>query len=63
MGLLPTGTGDWLAFETRGVVRFFSFLCTSSFVSVPCVVLFLGVSSQSHFRFTFLVTGDIAPVN
>lgn len=21
MGLLPTGTGDWLAFETRGVVR------------------------------------------
>lgn len=23
MGLLPTGTGDWLAFETRGVVRFY----------------------------------------
>ncbi|PBK67141.1 DUF1077-domain-containing protein [Armillaria solidipes] len=22
MGLLPTGTGDWLAFETRGLVRF-----------------------------------------
>jgi hypothetical protein len=21
MGLLPTGTGDWLAFESRGVVR------------------------------------------
>jgi hypothetical protein len=21
MGLLPTGTGDWLAFETRGQVR------------------------------------------
>ncbi|EJU05127.1 DUF1077-domain-containing protein, partial [Dacryopinax primogenitus] len=21
MGLIPTGTGDWLAFETRGVVR------------------------------------------
>ena len=21
MGLLPTGTGDWLEFETRGVVR------------------------------------------
>jgi hypothetical protein len=21
MGLLPTGTGDWLAFETRGPVR------------------------------------------
>lgn len=21
MGLLPTGTGDWLAFETRGLVR------------------------------------------
>jgi Protein of unknown function (DUF1077) len=21
MGLLPTGTGDWLAFETRGSVR------------------------------------------
>jgi len=20
MGLLPTGTGDWLAFESRGVV-------------------------------------------
>ena len=20
MGLLPTGTGDWLAFETRGIV-------------------------------------------
>ena len=28
MGLLPTGTGDWLAFETRGPVRFsFSPLC------------------------------------
>ena len=22
MGLLPMGTGDWLAFETRGLVRF-----------------------------------------
>ena len=32
MGLLPTGTGDWLAFETRGVVRF--------------IVLLLGVTSQ-----------------
>lgn len=21
MGLLPMGTGDWLAFETRGLVR------------------------------------------
>jgi hypothetical protein len=21
MGLIPTGTGDWLAFETRGMVR------------------------------------------
>lgn len=24
MGLLPTGTGDWLAFETRGQVRFYA---------------------------------------
>ena len=24
MGLLPTGTGDWLAFETRGPVRIMS---------------------------------------
>lgn len=26
MGLLPTGTGDWLAFETRGLVRACPFL-------------------------------------
>jgi hypothetical protein len=25
MGLLPTGTGDWLAFETRGLVRSVAF--------------------------------------
>ena len=24
MGLLPTGTGDWLAFETRGQVRLYA---------------------------------------
>lgn len=26
MGLLPTGTGDWLAFETRGSVRLLAIL-------------------------------------
>lgn len=29
MGLLPTGTGDWLAFETRGSVCFFILLVVS----------------------------------
>lgn len=30
MGLLPTGTGDWLAFETRGQV------CDNVWLSVYC---------------------------
>jgi hypothetical protein len=29
MGLLPTGTGDWLAFESRGQVAFSPFVFVS----------------------------------
>jgi hypothetical protein len=33
MGLLPTGTGDWLAFETRGLVRYVNFV-NSTYIDV-----------------------------
>lgn len=39
MGLLPTGTGDWLAFETRGPVR--EFLCSFA-ASVGSHCIFVG---------------------
>ena len=32
MGLLPTGTGDWLEFETRGVVRLTDLLTVKFFM-------------------------------
>ena len=49
MGLLPTGTGDWLAFESRGVVR-----VPSLRFSLACSVRLVPPFSAS---------GDIAPVN
>ena len=51
MGLLPTGTGDWLAFETRGMVRFFPVPC--GFFSLAC----------PHKVTLVLAPGDVAPVN
>ncbi|KNZ78868.1 Transmembrane protein 85 [Termitomyces sp. J132] len=39
MGLLPTGSGDWLAFETRGMVRFKAIF--SSTGTYLCLLYFL----------------------
>jgi hypothetical protein len=36
MGLLPTGTGDWLAFETRGLVSTAHYLFLASRTENVC---------------------------
>lgn len=44
LGLLPTGTGDWLAFETRGHVRW---SCNS-----PCLAIHPRIATDQN-NFTF----------
>lgn len=42
MGLFPTGTGDWLAFETRGVVRCMGMKRLPCFLSVLSPLFFVA---------------------
>lgn len=54
MGLLPTGTADWLAFETRGVVSAVSFLV---FCWLLVGLRFLGFGFGVGFFFGNLTVG------
>ena len=73
MGLFPSGTGDWLAFETHGMVRFHLHHASFNRYSVRVrrdalfffleALLFLGAARSCVFRCCILVSGDIALVN